>query len=128
MQRPDGVTGADHLVGSSRGASRVVGVDLDESLQLRLLPLDAGQEGVDEVHRRKPSCRNVGGELVHGAEGQLGVRHVALGRWCLGGRYRALNMVCGSQVAMAGKMVMRRTPTHKTKKNGSTARATCKML
>jgi hypothetical protein len=80
VQRPDGVAGADHLVGSSRGAPRVLGVDLDEGLQLRLLRLDAGQERVHEVDGRKPSCRNVGGERVYGAEGQVGLGHVALCR------------------------------------------------
>jgi hypothetical protein len=47
------------------------------------------REFVDEVDRRKPSCGNVGGELVHGAEGQFGVRHVALCKSSVGAAFTA---------------------------------------
>jgi ribosomal protein S3 len=43
-------------------------------------------------------------------------------------RQRAENIVRGSQVAISGKIVMRRIPRHRTRKKGSTALATFRML
>ncbi len=66
VQRPDRMAGADRLVGRLGGEPRVVGIDLDKGVQLRVVRRDAREQRLDDIDRRQAPRRDLGGEPCAG--------------------------------------------------------------
>ena len=49
VQRPHRVAGVDGAIGRCRGATRIVGIDIDEGVQLRVVARDSFEIEVDEL-------------------------------------------------------------------------------
>ena len=64
MQRPDGVAGADRLVGTLGGEPGLVGINLDKGVQFRLARGDAGEVRIDHLDRRQAPGGDLGRKLM----------------------------------------------------------------
>ena len=62
VQRSDRMAGADRLVGGLGGEPRVVGIDVDKGVQLRIVRGDAGEQRLDDIDRRQAPRRDLGGQ------------------------------------------------------------------
>ena len=71
VQRSDGVTRADCLVGRLRGKAGFRRVNLDEGVQLRVQPGDALEARVDDIDRRDAARLELGGQCVDRELGEL---------------------------------------------------------
>jgi hypothetical protein len=66
---------ANRLLCTRGGQAGVLGVDINEGLELRFVRLDASEIGLDDVDRRQAPHLDRGGKRMDGQEGQVALVH-----------------------------------------------------